>query len=102
MDKCMKKDTDGHTHMLQMLLKVPPPPRKAKLPLGENHYPEARSWVPGVTPAMLADHLVGWDTRQAMESVGLSFLISKTGTKRRWNHGAMEAAHDTLSGVFSL
>lgn len=101
MDKCMKKDTDRHTHMLQMLLKVSPPP-KAKLPLGKNHYPEARSWVPGVTPAMLADNLVGWDTRQAMESVGLSFLISKTGTKRRWNHGAMEAARDTLSGVFSL
>lgn len=89
-----------HTHAPDVAQSLPPP--KAKLPLGKNHYPEARSWVPGVTPAMLADNLVGWDTRQAMESVGLSFLISKTGTKRRWNHGAMEAARDTLSGVFSL
>lgn len=33
MDKCMKKDTDGHTHMLQMLLKVPPPPTEGKIAL---------------------------------------------------------------------
>lgn len=88
-----------HTHALDV---AESPPVKARLPLGENHYPEARSWVPGVMPAILADNLVSWDTRQAMESMGLSFLISKMGTKRRWNQGAMETARDTLSGMFSL
>lgn len=46
MDKCMKKDTDGHTHMLQMLLKVSPPPQ-GKIALRQKSLPRGKelgSW----------------------------------------------------------